>query len=60
MISVKQISKKFCRNLKRSMAYGIMDLGKSLLGIKPDTTTLRKDEFWALDNLSFELRHGDS
>jgi len=60
VISVEHVSKKFCRKLRRSMAYGIADLSKNLLGMKPDTTTLRKDEFWALDDVSFELRQGDA
>ncbi len=59
VISVKNVSKKFCRHLRRSMAYGIIDLSKNLLGLKPDTTTLRASEFWALDQISFELKNGD-
>ncbi len=60
VVSVKNVSKKFCKHLKRSMAYGIMDLSKNLLGIKPDSTTARKDEFWAVDDVNFELRRGES
>jgi lipopolysaccharide transport system ATP-binding protein len=42
------------------MAYGILDLAKNLVGIKPDSSKPRKDEFWALDNVSFDLRSGES
>ncbi|KKL64065.1 hypothetical protein LCGC14_2168780, partial [marine sediment metagenome] len=59
ILSVKNISKKFCKTLRRSMAYGIIDLSKNLVGIKPDTTQLHRDEFWALDNIKFELRRGE-
>ncbi|MBE9531297.1 MAG: ABC transporter ATP-binding protein, partial [Proteobacteria bacterium] len=59
VISIKNLSKKFCTHLKRSMAYGIIDLSKNLVGIKPNTEELRRDEFWALDNMNFELKRGE-
>lgn len=35
VLSVRHVSKKFCRNLRRSMLYGMQDLGRNLLGIRP-------------------------
>ncbi|RMG05843.1 MAG: ABC transporter ATP-binding protein [Nitrospirae bacterium] len=57
-VEVKNISKKFCKHLKLNMFYGLVDLTKNLVGIRPDTTTLRKGEFWALKDVSFTLRKG--
>jgi homopolymeric O-antigen transport system ATP-binding protein len=60
VVSVKNVSKKFCKNLKRSMAYGISDLSKNLFGIKSNSAELRKDEFWAVNNVNFELKKGET
>jgi lipopolysaccharide transport system ATP-binding protein len=60
LIKVENVSKKFCRDLKRSLWYGIKDLGTELLG-KPlnHDWNLRKDEFWAVRDVSFDLKRGD-
>ena len=60
VLSAHNISKKFCSNLRRSMLYGISDLSENLLGIKPDSTRLNKNEFWALKDINFELKKGEA
>jgi lipopolysaccharide transport system ATP-binding protein len=60
IISVRNVSKKFCKNLRRSMAYGIVDLSKNLMGLRHDSAALRNDEFWALEDINFELRRGET
>ena len=59
VLSVRNVSKKFCRNLRRSMAYGIKDLACNLAGVRQDSGRLRQDEFWALDDVSLELRRSE-
>jgi len=60
VISVEQVSKKFCRDLKQSLFYGVQDIATDLVGGKRKSNTLRKGEFWALKDVSFQLRRGES
>ncbi len=57
-MTVQNCAKKFCKNLRRSMYYGLSDIAKSTVGIRPDNRHLRKDEFWAVDDVSFKLERG--
>ena len=60
VISVEHVSKKYCKSLKRSMLYGMMDIGRNMLGRSSRPDVLRKDEFWALDDVSFEVKKGET
>jgi lipopolysaccharide transport system ATP-binding protein len=60
VIKVENLSKKFTRSLKRGMFYGSVDLMKSLVGIRVNTEELRTGEFWALDNVNFEIKKGET
>ena len=60
LIRATNLNKKFCRYLKRGMAYGLVDLSINLLDRKPDTEKLRKGEFWALEDINFELQRGET
>jgi lipopolysaccharide transport system ATP-binding protein len=60
VLRVENLSKKFCRTLKRSMFYGTIDIARSMLGIDYQTDQLRPAEFWAVENVSFELRRGET
>lgn len=58
-VSVRGVSKKFSRSLKRSFVYGARDIGRLLTGQETDAT-LRPSEFWAVRNVSFDLQRGKS
>ena len=60
LIKVDGVSKKFCRSLKKSLWYGMQDLGSEILGKRHGGKgELRSDEFWAVDDVSFELKRGE-
>lgn len=57
-IKVDNVSKKFCKYLKDSMFYGITDIGRNLLGLSSHSEKLKKNEFWAVKDISFEIKRG--
>ena len=60
ILSVENLSKKFCRNLRRSLWYGVKDLTREMLLRRNGGADLRRDEFWALKDVAFELRQGET
>lgn len=60
ILNVENVSKKFCKDLKRSLWYGLKDLTNEFLLIEDGRADLRRDEFWALQNVSFQLCQGET
>ena len=58
LIKVEDLSKKFCRDLKRSLRYGLQDMAGEIMG-RPRTDSLREKEFWAVKDIGFEVRRGE-
>jgi len=59
LIKVENVKKKYCRSLKRSMQYGLQDIARDLLHLQSTDNILRQDEFWSLNNISFEVKRGE-
>lgn len=62
ILQVENLSKRYCMNLHRSLHYAMRDIIGSLLPVRGPLTepTLRKDEFWALRDVNFNLKRGGS
>ena len=65
LVAAEHVSKKFCRSLKRSLWYGVKDVGSALNPFANRSISesavpdLRPDEFFAVQDVSFELRRGE-
>ena len=67
LISAERVSKKFCRSLKKSLVYGASDLLSALnpfsrgphSSVTQKPRQLRPDEFWAVSDVSFQVRRGE-
>ncbi len=59
LLQVEHVSKRFARSLKRALWYGVRDLAGELLAHNGRPAELRPSEFWAVDDVSFEVRRGE-
>jgi len=58
LIKAEGVSKKFAKDLKKSLYYGVLDLISGVTG-REQVRDLRNDEFWAVRDLNFEVRRGE-
>ena len=60
LVRVEGVSKKFCLSLKKSLWYGLKDMGNELVGRRHGGHGgLRPKEFWAVHDVGFEVKRGE-
>jgi lipopolysaccharide transport system ATP-binding protein len=59
LLSIHELYKKFSKDIKYNMYYGIQDLLHDSFGFRLDRMKLRKKEFWALKDINFTLEEGE-
>ena len=65
LVRIENVGKIFCRDLKKSLFYGLKDSVRDLTVQRKGSASsaserpLRKGEFWANRGISFELRRGE-
>lgn len=60
LVEAGSVSKKYCRDLRKSLWYGLRDIGREVTGRIQNAERLRTGEFWALRNVSFTLCPGEA
>ena len=59
LLEIRDLSKCYSKDLKKSIRYASSEIFKSSIGIKTEHDDLRDTEFWALRNINLNLRRGD-
>ena len=60
IIQLNNVSKKFCKSFRKSLFYGVLDIGAELFGTNKNPKQLRKDEFWAVKDVTFRVEPGET
>ncbi len=60
LVDVRSVAKKFCRHLRRSLWYGAVDMLAELGRRRRNADGLRAGEFWAVRDVSLQLRRGEA
>ena len=58
LLSLRNVKKKFCKNLKFNMYYGILDMLRQSVGLPAGQGPLRAHEFYALQGINLDIYAG--
>lgn len=58
LLELDGVGKRFCRRLRTSLRHGLADIARDLAGRGPHPG-LRRDEFWAVQQVSLRLHRGE-
>lgn len=59
LVEVDHISKRFARELRKSLIYAVKDIAREWVSGERAAQNLRTGEFWALEQVSFSLFEGE-
>jgi lipopolysaccharide transport system ATP-binding protein len=60
VVTVRNVSKKFCSQLRTSLWYGLCDIAAEAWPGRRAAAGLRRAEFWSVHDVSFELHRGEA
>ena len=61
ILEVKDVSQRFSRSMRHALRYGVYDIFQQLIPSHGDRARkLRPGEFWALSDVGFTLKAGES
>ena len=60
VLSVSGLGKKYAQSLRLGMAYALRDIAREVVPPRSGGHALRPGEFWALQEISFELKRGEA
>ena len=58
-LSVRNLSKRYCQDTRRALRYALADIAREVLPVR-DRGELRANEFFALEDVSLNLRAGEA
>ncbi len=60
ILEIEGVSKKFSYSMRSALKYGSKDLIRNAFGLSVNSKELRPGEFWALKDVSLDLKSGES